>query len=1596
MESCANNNTESDNKKLYLPHLSKETTANSNESILSTRLGKKDNDEDVIPLVTMLDYNTIGFKLVPLGVDSKTPAIKSTTEIYSDCAYWNTELIKEEHHRFKNIATTFGMTYINDENGEYLYLHGLDIDSDNVLRILSDLLEELKSKTYVTKTKKGCGYHLYWLSHKQNPAISISKCKTGYEFEIKTDNSLGLFNLPPSRHRDDPDFRYQSIGQKDKIVTDDTLYDKIVNLLSNQCLVNSRSNGKSNGHIDSSNGKASKSDSIYTVLEDTEIEDIVSCIKGSYIKGYRHSLAFGLSGLLFKNNISLSSAEKLVSSLCDYTCDEEKASRLSVVNNTYLKGLEGHEIKGRSQLEEVFVRIHNTGNSDDSSSQNHESIEVLKKLDVALKKTHEDKEEEEKNDGKKGSTSPTKIIVQLVEENSILFFKDQYDIAYAKVKVADHSEIIALGGSRFEYYLSKLYYDYSEGEAIVGQEPLNNAIRILMAKTLFEGSIVNLSLRISWGEYEREIYYDLADSRWCCIKVTEHGWEIIQDSPVLFIRFNQKAQVEPDRNYPNDIFEKYLNLMHINTSDHRLLIKAWTVAAFIPNIPHPISIPYGEKGSVKTTYCKFQKRLIDPDKIELLTVPQEKSEFVQQQYHNYLTIYDNIKTIPYWFSDEVCKAVTGIGSSKRRLYTDDEDVIYSYKRLIIINGINNSLTEPDALDRSILKEFERIPDDQRKEESKVEAEFEEMKPKLLGYVFDILVKSLQIKPTIQLHNLPRMADFAVWGESITRAMGYMPMEFIEAYYRNISRQNVEVIESNRLAQATEKFVYSWYKEGQEACWQSSTSKVLEKLNNVAQVHGIDTNSKSWPKAANSLTKRLRPILSNLREGLGIYIIISRNTSGKNKNISTIRIWKEPPLPPPSPLDQNQAQNQGKSGGDILDGGDNTSTLHSIPPLENGQTCAQITNSGDSGDSGDIFPNPTDEQHMPSFNGTTTTALLSSSNCISLQNRNPVTGTINPFVNYVAIDFEWLTYDSDEKSIYAASFVDTTGKVKVLHVSDFNSEQDLLNAIKQELTQYTTSIGWNTTGIDSDLAIMNERCIKNGIQSIVEYNEKGVPFVEGHIHIDLYKVFRNEMIKTSIFKNRYKSLKLDEVSRAILGKGKITGTTGENVYTKSIEEQKQYVLRDAELVMDLSKVGNGEVLDLMSTIAGLTGLSLEEVCHTSISRWWAKVFEDMGLLVSSPSTSNNHEDVQNKQQCNYEGGKVIEPKKGVYHDLRVVDVVSLYPSMAILHNISFDTVNCECCSDILDAKVPSEVLDKGYWICKQREGAFPMKLKQFKAERIRQKQEGNNTRQQGLKILINGGYGLFANPAFKYYDIRVAELITAYGRHTLNQMQLLASSNGFDIVGGDTDSLFLQTNNKDILKFISECKQRLNIEVEHDKTFTKAIITKKKHYIGVTDKGEIIIKGMEGNKNDRPPWINNTFNQFVEEVIRDQTDPLTSLRNSVKALEEGKVNANELQISIKLSKNPDQYSVNNIQKKLGVKLNLKAGDVIQYYKSDNKGGVSLNPNDISIKKYKAMLWNSVKDILEVAGYDVAIIEREFVRNNSNKLSNVQRHTEVANM
>ena len=313
--------------------------------------------------------------------------------------------------------------------------------------------------------------------------------------------------------------------------------------------------------------------------------------------------------------------------------------------------------------------------------------------------------------------SITEELVDLAinNDNILKLFRDQYGTAFAQIRLQDHNQIVALETSKFKQYLYKIYYD--EYDEIPNAEATNSATQMLIAKALFDGPTIHLSLRVAFSKDKSTIYYDLTNDNYQIVEVSKTGWEIKTNQDILFTRYNQTPQVLPDRNYDDGIFDEYIKSTNVKGDSNKLLLKVYIVSLFIPDIPHPIFDPHGEKGSGKSTEQTKIKRLVDPAKPELLTVNSKKEEFVQQLDHNHVAYYDNIKHVPIWLSDEVCKAVTGVGNTKRKLYTDNEDIVYEYKRCIGFNGVNIALTEPDALDRSIMIELERIKKEDRRLES---------------------------------------------------------------------------------------------------------------------------------------------------------------------------------------------------------------------------------------------------------------------------------------------------------------------------------------------------------------------------------------------------------------------------------------------------------------------------------------------------------------------------------------------------------------------------------------------------------------------------------------------------------------------------------------------------------------------------------------------------------------------------------------------------------------------------------------------------------------------------------------------------------------
>ena len=176
----------------------------------------------------------------------------------------------------------------------------------------------------------------------------------------------------------------------------------------------------------------------------------------------------------------------------------------------------------------------------------------------------------------------------------------------------------------------------------------------------------------------------------------------------------------PPGNYRSDILDQFMTLINIKNEENILLTKVWMVATFIPDISHAIFNVHGGQDAAKTTIQKLIKQLVDPDSPRnLLTVNHDKREFIQQLSHKYVVFYDNLKYKIYWLPEEICKAVTGGGTTVRELYTNEGDIVFNYKNCVGFNGINMIMNEPDVLRRSIILQLESIDENNKIVEDKI-------------------------------------------------------------------------------------------------------------------------------------------------------------------------------------------------------------------------------------------------------------------------------------------------------------------------------------------------------------------------------------------------------------------------------------------------------------------------------------------------------------------------------------------------------------------------------------------------------------------------------------------------------------------------------------------------------------------------------------------------------------------------------------------------------------------------------------------------------------------------------------------------------------
>lgn len=472
------------------------------------------------------------------------------------------------------------------------------------------------------------------------------------------------------------------------------------------------------------------------------------------------------------------------------------------------------------------------------------------------------------------------MALEVLKDNIVESFIDETKTPYCAITINDHVETMPIESRTFEDFVGSKYYDVSKH--ILSKEEISKLQSILRFEAQHNESGIDdqvrtLHVRVAaLVEFENNvetntIYYDLCNKNWEIVKINRDGWSIENhNSPILFKRYSiNNPQVYPSREYPVDIMDKFIAITNVkNDEDNKLLIEVYLIALImLEKLPKPLLLPHGIKGSAKSTLQELIKLIVDPSAALTTAFPKNIEELIQALAHSFLVVFDNVSKISELTSDQLCRAVTGAGFTKRGLYTNDEDFIYNMKRAVGYNGINIVATKSDLLDRMLTIHLSPINKKQRKKLSSVQKEFHNILPQLLGFIFDTVVKVLNRLGEVKMEELPRMADFAEIGELIARCLGYPEGRFTEVYNRNIGFNNEEAVNSSPVATAIISLMNS------QAIWSGKSHTLLLKLNDLVihkqELSGL-TKHPDWPRCARSMSERINEITANMNE-IGIII-----------------------------------------------------------------------------------------------------------------------------------------------------------------------------------------------------------------------------------------------------------------------------------------------------------------------------------------------------------------------------------------------------------------------------------------------------------------------------------------------------------------------------------------------------------------------------------------------------------------------------------------------------------------------------------------------------------------------------------------------------
>jgi hypothetical protein len=437
-------------------------------------------------------------------------------------------------------------------------------------------------------------------------------------------------------------------------------------------------------------------------------------------------------------------------------------------------------------------------------------------------------------------------LIYSVREAGWPLFVDQHSEAHTLI------EGQAVPISRTNRALTKLLYELEDKAP--SNDGLIGARRVLDMLAHDSGDVRELHTRAAF--HEGAVFYQLAPGR--VVRIDENGWKLDPNPPVFFRAVkNLNPLPNPAPGGKLEGVTKWVNLK--SSKDRRLFLTYITLVA-LAHIARPILEVTGVMGAGKTMASRFVKRMLDPTGNETVTI--DRRDFLQKADHCYLVMLDNQNSLPEWAQDTLCRLVTGESDSKRVLYSNDDDHVWSMKRAVLLNGINPPSERGDVQDRTLPIELERIDKRERLPEDDFWMQFSLAHPELLGAVFDALSGALRARHTVVLEERPRLADWGLYAAALYESQGWGVEQFVEDWKGVEQAQQQGTLDGSVVAQAV--ILYMKDKESVE-----KTAANLHKAIETAVEADLDLDAdKTWPKTGRTLWKKIREV-TPLLEAHGI-------------------------------------------------------------------------------------------------------------------------------------------------------------------------------------------------------------------------------------------------------------------------------------------------------------------------------------------------------------------------------------------------------------------------------------------------------------------------------------------------------------------------------------------------------------------------------------------------------------------------------------------------------------------------------------------------------------------------------------------------------